>query len=81
MKLIITMKCPDALQTAIEEYSNGMEFGNTLSDDEKELIIDTRKEQLYDEAQNWFQYDEIIRIEIDTETKTCTVIPVHRRTK
>lgn len=67
MKINITMKTPDALDYAIKD---ALEF-STLSNDDKIDQTDTIKQL----ANTWFNYGEYVTLEIDTDTKTCIVVP------
>lgn len=58
MKFTVQMKCPDALDCAIEESCD--------SDDEKERM---RKV-----AARFFKYGEYLEVEIDTDKETATVL-------
>ena len=44
--------------------------------DEREAVAAIRKEKLHDLCRQWFEYGEYLVVEIDTEAKTCTVVPV-----
>lgn len=58
MKFTVYMKCPDALSIAIDE--------SHASDDEKERM---RKV-----ASKFFEYGEYLKVEIDTDKETATVL-------
>ena len=77
MKIRITVKDPDAIGDAIMEAAekevNAIEG---LSQDEKEMLMETRQEKLSNLFNTFFEWGEYIRIEIDTEAKTARVIPV-----
>lgn len=62
MKFSVTMKCPDALSRAITQATQA---ADTKDDVEALEVLCAR----------WFRYGECISIEIDTEQKTCVVIP------
>jgi hypothetical protein len=73
MKFIVTMKDPDALHDAVFEAVKTEVGGLELPDEEKELIKEARFKKVYELCGKWFEYGEYLRVEIDTESKTCTV--------
>lgn len=75
MKIIVQFKDPDALEESIREAMQGVELPD-LSDDERQAVIDARTEAVRELCQQWFEYSEYLRVEVDTEAKTCTVLPV-----
>lgn len=71
MKFQVSMKCPDALDYAIEEavrYKIG-----PLDTEEKEMEFDELVEQTKELTERWFEYGEYITLTIDTEKETCIV--------
>lgn len=66
MKIRICMKTPDALDNAIEEEIA------SASEDEKEIL----KADALEIAEKWFKWNEIVTLEIDTDKKTCVVVPL-----
>jgi ferredoxin-NADP reductase len=75
MKIKITMKDPDVLQDAIEEaVKEEVKSMENLSDDEKELVVESRKEKASSVCGKWFRYGEYLTVEVDTENKTCVVL-------
>ena len=59
MLVRVSMKCPDALDMAIDESI----------EDEQE------RERVKDIASRWFKYGEYLTVEIDTDGQTCEVVP------
>ena len=57
MKIRVTMKCPDALDSAIS----------------KETFNDLEVLQAKRLCQKWFKYGEYITVIVDTEKETCVV--------
>lgn len=74
MKIYVTMKTPDALDEAIKEAVDE-EIDSTMPENECEDIAKRKIKDAKDLAETWFEYEEYITVEIDTETKTCIVIP------
>lgn len=81
MKIRMTFKTPDVAQDAMreaadQEAANALEAANPI--DPRELT--ELATELYFDASNcaskWIRYGEYVTIEIDTETKTATVVPV-----
>ena len=76
MKIKVQMKDPDTLQDAIEDaVKNDVSTMADLDDDEREAVIEKRKEKVHELAEKWFRYGEYLAVEIDTDEKTCTVLP------
>ena len=57
MKIMVCMKCPDALEDAI----------NDMVDNEHEAKAARKL------AKKWFEYGEYLYVTIDTNEETCTV--------
>ena len=74
MKFKVTMKDPDTLYDAIEEAVTE-DIDSSLPEDEREALAECRIEKVRDLASTWFEYGEYLTVEIDTEAKTCVVIP------
>lgn len=75
MKFRVTMKDPDTLHDAISEaIAAELAENETLDDDEKESIVESRREKLKDLCDEWFKYSEYLTVEIDTTAKTCVVV-------
>lgn len=63
MKFQVTMKCPDALWEAVKDNTTG----GTRGDSEE-------FNKVMGQCRQWFKYEEMVTLEIDTEANTCTVI-------
>ncbi len=74
MKFIVTMKDPDALDIAIDDAIQDDESLLELAKDEQKAAIGVRKQRMRDVCKRWFEYGEYIRIEIDVEAGTATVL-------
>lgn len=75
MKFRVTMKDPDTLHDAISEaIAAEIAKNETLDDDEKESIAESRREKLNEMCGQWFKYSEYLTVEIDTTAKTCVVV-------
>lgn len=68
------MKDPDTLYDAISDAVGEISTG--LSADATEKIKEVHKEEYRELASTWFEYGEYITVEIDTDLKTCIVVPV-----
>lgn len=76
MKFRVTMKTRDALDQAIEDAVAGMPTANAESNED---VYCQQQDALMDITrlcEKWFQHDEVLTVEIDTEAQTCTVVPV-----
>jgi hypothetical protein len=75
MKLRLTLKDPDGVYEMIQEAAeNQVEQIEGLNDDEKESLIESRREKISEQLQKWIEYGEYVHIEFDLETKTATVL-------
>jgi hypothetical protein len=70
MKFRVTMKTPDAVDNATNDV---LDAEGLPPDDE---TYRERKDELSTIAETWFQFGEFLTVEIDTEVRTCVVIPV-----
>lgn len=73
MKFIVQMKDPDVLHDAIDEALADLKVEG-LSDDELEAVREKRKDSISELTSRWFEYGEYLRVEIDTDAETCTVV-------
>ena len=79
MKFKVTMKDPDTLHDAIEEaLLDEVNAMQNLDEDEREDVIQLRKDKISGICSQWFQYGEYLTVEIDTEAKTATVCEAQR---
>lgn len=74
MKFTVQMKDPDVLHDAIADAVRDLPLPD-LSYDEAERVRDLRQETTAKLCSTWFEYGEYLRVEIDTDAKTCTVLP------
>lgn len=66
MKFRITMKTPDALEDEINHQA--CSDGSNAPDLVAASAMTT--------CERWFKYGEMVTLEIDTDSETCTVVPV-----
>ena len=74
MKLRITMKSPDAVAQAIQDYVQSLDPNEELDRDAWEIncqISDVERQ-----LKKWVKYNEYITVEIDLENNTAQVIPI-----
>lgn len=75
MKFTVTMKDPDTLHDAIESaVREELEAVKELDADDREALAESRREKVSEICGKWFEYQEYLSVEIDTEADTCTVI-------
>lgn len=75
MKFTITMKDPDSYYESVMDAIT--EDVRQIQDkDEREAVRSVREEKIHALLKTWFEYCEYLTVEIDTEKKTCTVVPV-----
>lgn len=78
MKFKVTMKDPDTLSDAITEAVEAdLKSIEGLDAEDREALFEKRHAAVSKVAAQWFQYGEYLSVEIDTEAKTATVVPVH----
>ena len=81
MKFRISMKTPEALDRAVREaarelagepptHGEGFIASHYYKDNLEEHVDD-----LKELAKTWFEFGEYLTVEVDTEAKTCVVIP------
>lgn len=77
MKFKITMKDPDGFYQSILDASKARaDSVQGIDADERQIIRENHLEKLREICGQWFEYDEYLTIEIDTESKTAKVVPV-----
>ena len=75
MKIRITLKDPDGFYDAIgDAIKDSIRPIEGLSDDEKDALEETRREEVNESLSDWVEYNEYVTIEFDTEEQTATVI-------
>ena len=77
MKFRVTMKDPDTLHDAISEAVavELAQMSPQIDEEEQELLAESRREKVGKICEKWFKWSEYITVEIDTEAKTCVVVP------
>ena len=75
MKIEILFKNPDALEESVKEALEDLKIDG-VSDDELERVKESRKEEILELCNKWFEYGEYLKVEVDTERKTCEVVEV-----
>jgi hypothetical protein len=72
MKITVGMKCPDALERAIEKYAEN-EIGGPSGSEEHEIAFEDLVAKSKKIAEKWFKHGEYIKVTIDTDAETCVV--------
>lgn len=76
MKFKVMMKDPDTLHDAIREAVKKWSASlREIDEDERESIAESRETKVGELCSKWFEYGEYLQVEIDTDAKTCTVVP------
>lgn len=79
MKFRITMKDPDGVFECIDEaVKRDLAAVLSLSDEERETLRETRTETVKRVTRKWFEYDEYLCVEIDTDAGTATIVEIKR---
>lgn len=66
------MKCPDALEFAIENALEG-EIGGPSDSEEHDNLFYNKKQEVESLIKKWFRYGEILTVIVDTKEQTCIV--------
>lgn len=75
MKITITLKDPDGVIDSINDcLKDEVRSIEGLSDDEKEDLIETRREEVNEKLSKFIEYGEYVTIEFDTELLTARVL-------
>lgn len=74
MKFRITMKDPDGFHESIGEAAEQMEIPEPYRGQE-EAIRGIQRDALCAICTRWFEYNEYLTVEVDTEAGTCAVVP------
>lgn len=78
MKIKIQMKDPDCFEQLEQEIVDNLFTGETnLSNEEVDAVVEKRKDAITDLLDTWFEYEEYLTVEVDTETKTIRVVPLN----
>jgi hypothetical protein len=75
MKFTVTMKDPDGVYESIEDAVKSSLANSDLDEDEREALLEVRREKVKEICGQWFVYDEYLYVEVDTEAGTCVVLP------
>jgi len=74
MKFKITMKDPDGVYNSVTDAAAASAAAvNGISDDERESLEESRREEITECIGKWFEYSEYLTVEIDTDSMTATV--------
>jgi hypothetical protein len=77
MKLRITLKDPDGIYESLNDAAaESVPRSLGLSDGEMADLTESRRETLQHAVKPWVKYGEYVTIEIDTDAKTATVVPL-----
>ncbi len=77
MKLTITMKNPDSFEDSIRRAAEDeVRITALMNPNMREELIEDKYEELKRIASKWFEDNEYVRIEIDTQKNTATVLQV-----
>ncbi len=74
MKIKIQMKDPDGVYDAVTDaIKDTLRSIQGISDDEREKLEESRREEANEAIFKWIDYGEYVTIEIDTDNMTATV--------
>ena len=75
MKIKVSLKDPDGFWDSVTDaVSAGVCAIPAISEREKEMMIENRRDAAFDALSAWVEYNECIEIEFDTDAKTATVL-------
>lgn len=73
MKIRITMKDPDGFHECVRAaVTESLPQG--LSAAERQVVIESRIEEIGDVLGRWFEYSEYLTVEVDTDAKTISFV-------
>lgn len=74
MKFSITFKDPDGPQDSVDDAVRAdVEKLGLASNEEQQLLCESRREKVWEQIGKWFEYQEYVTIDIDTDADTATV--------
>lgn len=74
MIIHVQVKCPDALERAVEEEcENQLGYPPPGQEEEDESRYKKMVAETMELAERWFRYGEVVTLCIDTERGTCSV--------
>lgn len=75
MKIVVNLKDPDGFGDAVDEAVRAsLAAIPGLSSEERETLVDARRDKIWDSLGKFVEYQECLRVEFDTETGTATVL-------
>jgi hypothetical protein len=75
MKFQLTFKDPDGVYESLKsELRESVDNIPGLSDNERNDLMESRKEEMTEFIRKWVEYQEYVTIEFDTEANTCVVM-------
>jgi uncharacterized protein YutD len=74
MKFQIYIKDPDGFSDGIKDVVDDQLRNTNLSNDEKEVLYETKHQKISDFLSEWVAYGENITLEFDTTKKTVKVL-------
>lgn len=78
MKVRLTVKDPDGVQDAIVSAARASAAAVAgLTDDEREMVIDNRTEEITKALKRWIRHDEYLTVEFDLAAGTAQVVPTN----
>lgn len=75
MKITVTMKDPDVLHNAVLDAVEADVAALPLESEERDAVAEMRREKVLSICESWFRYGEYLTVEIDTDERTCIVVP------
>lgn len=76
MKFQITLKDPDGVYESIEDAAKeAVAAVAGVDEDEREGLIESKRKKLAELFGKWCEYGEYLTVEVDTDEKTCVVVP------
>jgi hypothetical protein len=80
MKLLISMKTPDAVICAATDYARReLEASGQADADDAAEQLENLTEEGKELLSRWFTHGEYVRLEVDTDAGTCVVLERYRR--
>lgn len=75
MKIKLCLKDPDGVyESQMAAVRSQLSEISALSEKERDLLMEARLTELQESMETWVKWNEYVSIEIDTETRTATVL-------
>lgn len=78
MKIRVCMKSPGVLEYATQYAVMNSNEAKDADVDHDDLQVQLQVRDEMAKCRKWFEYDEVVFLEIDTDAMTCVVVPIKK---